>query len=214
LAEAARDPLVASLFDLHAIDAPKPAQLIAASRLVRRSASSTTAHEDVVCEICGTPAGARHSHLVDIATRGLVCACRPCSAVLGHGKYARVPDRVARVSAADATDAWWLTLGVPTGLAFFVARSDGSATAHYPGPSGVTDGVVPAGAWLPEMEPHAEALLVDRADGAREHWIVGVDRCYELVAEVRRTWRGFTGGGAVRDVRRRFFASLAAEARR
>jgi hypothetical protein len=53
-------------------------------------------------------------------------------------------------------------------------------------------------------------LLVNRTWGAREHWIVGIDRAYELAGLVRARWRGFTGGDEVRTELTRFFAGLAA----
>src|SRR5262249_1188716 len=30
------------------------------------------------CEMCGTPVGGRHGHVVDVEHRSLMCACRPC----------------------------------------------------------------------------------------------------------------------------------------
>ena len=50
---------------------------------------------------------------------------------------------------------------------------------------------------LGELEPDVEALLVNRARGAREHWLVPIDDCYSLVGLIRTRWRGLTGGREV-----------------
>ena len=42
-----------------------------------------------------------------------------------------------------------------------------------------------------------EALLVNRARGARRHWIVPIDECYALVGLIRTHWKGLTGGAEV-----------------
>ena len=61
---------------------------------------------------------------------------------------------------------------------------------------------------LRDLTPDVAALLVHRVGEAREHYRVGVDRCYELVGLVRTHWRGFSGGQAVWDEIGRFFAGL------
>ena len=38
---------------------------------------------------------------------------------------------------------------------------------------------------LATLEPDIEALLVNRARGARRHWIVPIDECYALVGLIR-----------------------------
>ena len=44
-----------------------------------------------------------------------------------------------------------------------------------------------------------EALLVNRARGASEHFLVPMDECYKLVGLIRTRWRGFSGAGEVWD---------------
>ena len=222
LAEAARDPLVAALFDLHGIEAPPPAKLVPASALRKRAPAppDPAVH---TCELCAAPARGAHTHLLDVAAGMLVCACDTCAANFvatpnATSRFARVPDTVKRVDDLGASDAWWKTIGVPSGVAFFVVRGAGEAVrVFYPGPAGATEASLPRETWdaaasrhpsLAAMLPHVQALVVDRADSAREHWICGVDRAYELVARVRAPWQGLTGGDGVRDARRRFFADL------
>ena len=61
---------------------------------------------------------------------------------------------------------------------------------------------------LGELEPDVEALLVNRTRGAREHWLVPVDRCYELVGLIRTHWSGFGGGSEVWEQVDAFFDRL------
>ncbi|HVH42495.1 MAG TPA: DUF5947 family protein [Labilithrix sp.] len=221
VSEASRDPLIKSLFDLHEIEVRPPAALLDARRLTKRTLAAKH-DDDAVCELCSAKAGPRHAHLVDVASRALLCACIACSSNFGAAtKLRRVPEAVRRAVALGASDAWWATLGVPTGVAFFVPRSASAPSVFYPGLAGATEANVVPEAWqaavsthplLAEIEPEVEALLVDRVDGAREHWIVGVDRCFELVFRIRQAWTGLTGGEGVRDARRAFFSELAREA--
>jgi hypothetical protein len=226
LAEAARDPMIASLLELHEIEVPAPAKLVPLAGLLKKAPLKSERH-GTACELCAKDAGDLHPHLIDVGTRMLICACGPCATTLDAGptgKYARVPDRVLCASDLAESDAWWHALGVPSGVAFFVPRGETQAVSvFYPGPAGATESSVPREIWdeaarvhssLARVTPYVEALVVDRADGAREHWVCGVDRAYELVARVREPWQGLTGGDGVRAVRRRFFATLAEEARR
>jgi hypothetical protein len=63
------------------------------------------------------------------------------------------------------------------------------------------------------MEYDVEALLVDRARGARRHWLVPIDECYALVGLIRTRWRGLTGGTEVWQEIARFFDALDRRAR-
>ena len=65
---------------------------------------------------------------------------------------------------------------------------------------------------LAAMVPDVEALLVNRARGARSHWLVPIDDCYGLVGLMRTHWRGFTGGRELWEELERFFAELDAKA--
>jgi len=111
-------------------------------------------------------------------------------------------------------------LRIPIGLAFFVNSSvESRVLALYPGPAGATESLLKFDAWreiaernpvLTEMEPDVEALLVNRVGGKGDHYLVPIDRCYELVGIIRAQWRGFSGGEeAWRDIGA-FFARLGA----
>jgi len=108
-------------------------------------------------------------------------------------------------------------LGVPVGLAFFVAGDDGQVTAHYPSPAGATQWQVPPEAWaqarsecplLASLVPAVEALLARAARGRSDAWLVPVDDCFRLTAVVRQHWRGLSGGDRVWPEIERFFSEL------
>jgi hypothetical protein len=89
--------------------------------------------------------------------------------------------------------------------------------AFYPSPMGATESHLELSAWteleaanpvLATLEPDVEALLVNRARGARRQWLVPIDDCYRLVAVIRTRWRGFTGGREVWQELERFFEDL------
>jgi hypothetical protein len=61
---------------------------------------------------------------------------------------------------------------------------------------------------LRELQPDVEALLVNRARGARDQWLVPIDECFSLVGLIRTSWRGFTGGREVWDKLGKFFEQL------
>jgi len=178
------------------------------------------------CQLCATPLGEKHPHLVRLDTRALLCACPPCSVLFGQkgaagGKYRAVPQRYLHqpvtLSVAD-----WETLQIPVRLAFLFRNSvAGKIVAFYPSPAGATESLLSLDAWkeiesrgplLAQMEPDVEALLV-RGDphGERlETFLVPIDACYELTGRVRRLWRGFDGGDEARTELAEFFAQLRA----
>jgi hypothetical protein len=140
------------------------------------------------CELCSAPlpSEGRHRHIADTEARALLCACPACHLLFqGLGRYRAVPDRWARVEADLA--------GIPVGVAFVIMDSRrGVPVAHYPGPAGATeselsldDVTLPA-----DLQPDVEALVVAHD----EAYIVPVSAAYELVAAIRRSWEGLTGG--------------------
>jgi hypothetical protein len=173
------------------------------------------------CELCSAEIGDNHSHLFELANRSLRCACEPCAILFSSpaaAKYRRVPRTRQFLPDFHLPDLQWLALDLPINLAFFVSSSAAGRTlALYPSPAGATEAVVPQGAWeavvadnpgLRELEPDVEALLVNRLGDAAEHYRVGIDVCYTLVGVVRTHWRGMSGGPAVWEQIKNFFASL------
>ncbi|WP_028059414.1 DUF5947 family protein [Candidatus Solirubrobacter pratensis] len=167
-------------------------------RLARRPAPEAQER----CELCGAPIGAEHRHVLEVESRNVLCACRPCSILFdrGDGRLRLIGDRRVAVD-LQVTDVMWEQLRLPVDVAFFVNRK-----AYYPSPMGPTESLLTLEAWneleqanpiLRTLAPDVEALLVNRVRGARQAWIVPIDECYALVGLIRTHWRGFTGGAEV-----------------
>jgi hypothetical protein len=163
------------------------------------------------CDLCGTPIGADHRHLLESATREPACACRACALLFDRGgRYKLVPTRRVRLGDDVLGDTEWEELRLPVDIAFFLHDSaQGRDMAFYPSPMGATESQLPLEiVLLGTLEPDVEALLVNRAQGAREHWIVPIDDCFRLVGLIRTHWKGLTGGRDVWQQIPRFFEEL------
>jgi hypothetical protein len=214
-----------------------PPGTLAASRLGRLAqrrhagqAPSPIAAADAEerCELCNAPIPAAHRHMLELSSRELVCACRPCSVLFdregaGGGHYKLVPERRLRLDDFAIGDAAWEELRVPVDMAFFFRSSAAERVlAYYPGPMGPTESQLQLGAWqeieranplLGAMEADVEALLVNRVGDEHGHWLVGLDECYSLVGLIRTHWKGLSGGKQAWQEIERFFAELDRRAR-
>lgn len=179
--------------------------------------------EQEFCELCGAPVPPEHRHVVDLSSRSLMCACRPCgllfdSKAAAGGRLRLVPDRRIHIEGFELDEALWADLRIPVDMAFFFESTQaGRVVAFYPGPMGATESQLELGAWeelmagnpvLAELEPDVEALLVNRARGASGHWIVPIDECYDLVGLIRTHWNGLSGGQVVWTEISSFFERL------
>ena len=137
------------------------------------------------CEVCATPIGERHRHVVELGSRGVACACQACAILFGSASGARdsAPCPIAcwrdpPFAMTTARD----QLGIPVGLAFFVRRSSGEHIASaIPGPAGITDAELDArrrGSALAAATPLARAA---RAATSR--------RCSSAASAARPTLR-------------------------
>jgi hypothetical protein len=180
------------------------------------------------CELCNAPIADRHRHLLEVSSRRLVCACRPCSLLFdregaGAGRYKLIPERRLRLDGFAISDEIWDGLRIPVDMAFFFHSSAaGRVVAFYPGPMGPAESQLELGAWrdleaanpvLAGMAQDVEALLVNRVGEARRHWLVPVDDCYGLVGLIRMHWRGLSGGREVWDRIDSYFDELDGRAR-
>ncbi|MGB9313211.1 MAG: DUF5947 family protein [Candidatus Acidiferrales bacterium] len=178
------------------------------------------------CEMCSRDLAAEHEHLVEPASRKIICACGAC-AILFDGqagtRYKRVPRDVLFLQDFQLSDVKWDGLAVPIEMAFFFHSSpQGKMIALYPSPAGPTESLLPLDTWaeivetnpeLNRMEPDVSALLVNRVGHARgvapaEYYLVPIDECYKLVGLIRTHWRGLSGGTEVWREIGGFFAEL------
>lgn len=177
------------------------------------------------CEMCGAPVAERHSHVVNVGSRSLLCACRPCYLLFTHDDatlaYRAVPERY--LSMPDLAAPVWEELELPVGTAFlFLNSALERVVALYPGPAGATESELSLAAWervvaaapaIAVLKPDVEALLVRSSGQQVEAFIVPVDVCYELVGHLRMLWRGFDGGQQARERLEAFFDTIRARCR-
>jgi uncharacterized protein DUF5947 len=166
------------------------------------------------CDLCGEAIPPRHRHLLDLSSRELMCACQACRLLFekpaaggGGAHYRLVPDRRLELEDFVMDDVAWARLRIPVDMAFFFHSSQaGRVQAYYPGPMGATESLLELEAWedlvrdnpvLETLEPDVEALLVNRARGARMHFVVPIEDCYRLAGLIRTRWRGLSGGEEV-----------------
>jgi Family of unknown function (DUF5947) len=177
--------------------------------------------ENERCELCALTIAEQHFHLIDPATRSLICACDACAILFSgdvHTQYRRVPRCIYCLSHFAISDQVWNSLGIPIGLAFMYKSSkSGQVIAVYPSPAGPTEAPLDEEAWsdvaanapsLANLEQDVEALLVNRMNGARDYFRAPIDECYRLTGIVRKHWRGFSGGEEGWAKIREFFDSL------
>jgi hypothetical protein len=65
---------------------------------------------------------------------------------------------------------------------------------------------------LRELEPDAEALIVNRTADPPMYAIAPIDRCYMLVGLVKASWEGISGGAGVERAIEAYFDELRAAA--
>lgn len=176
-----------------------------------------------LCELCGAPLDAVHPHLIELAQRQLRCCCRACALLFGsqqNPRYRRVPERGTYLDDFRLSDQQWDALAIPIGIAFFYRDSaTGRVVAMYPGAAGAMQSTLDLGAWdrlaednpvLDALQPDVEALLINRVDGAREHYRLPIDQCYALTGVIRARWRGLSGGADAWRAINACFAALKA----
>jgi len=177
------------------------------------------------CELCSALIGDEHGHVVDLDSRALMCACRPCYLVFepqgaGGNRFRAVPNRYLAFPDFSLSSAQWDALQIPVGVAFFFLNSEMKhVAAFYPSPAGAMESLLSLDSWqgivdanpdLETLQPDVEAFLVRTADrrsdaGSAECYLVPIDVCYELVGRLRALWKGFDGGTEVHAAIDAFF---------
>jgi len=172
-------------------------------RVARQAArDSDPGEREERCDLCADPLPPEHPHrhLIQPATGTVSCACRACSVLFDHGATAAsgfrlLPRGRRRLDGCHIDDTVWAGLGIPVALAFFTRSAQGGEiTAAYPSPLGALRATVTPDDWQRVEECHPQlpgqvtdvlALLVNRANGAGEHWLVPLDDCYRLVGIIK-----------------------------
>jgi hypothetical protein len=193
---------------------------------VRRSTSRPIEQ----CELCSAGLAQQHPHLVEVASRHILCACDACATLfdgMERSKYKRVSRRAQYLTDFEMTDGQWESLLIPINMAFFFGSStEDRVIALYPSPAGAVESLLPLEAWneitetnlaLRHLRPDIEALLVNRVGHAHgiaraEYYIAPIDECYKLVGLIRSNWRGLSGGAEVWPEIGRFFSDLRSKA--
>ena len=190
---------------------------------LRRMARQATTQAAEHCDLCGEILPSEHRHLLNLAAREILCACRACvillnSPIAGGGARRLIPTRCLYLENFELTDAQWESLQIPVNIAFFCYNSiTQQTTAFYPSPMGPTESLLPLTTWddlkernpiLQQMEPDVEALLVNRGRDETDCYLAPIDECYRLVGLMRFHWRGISGGSAVREEIGHFFTQL------
>jgi Fe-S cluster biogenesis protein NfuA len=178
---------------------------------------------DEHCELCGVDVPEEHRHLLHLEERRILCVCHSCLALRsGDATYRPTGTRTLWLEDFELDDETWSAFGIPIGLAFFLnSGSVGGIAALYPSPAGATECELPLDAWerlsaanpiLGDLEPDAEALIVNRMADPPQHAIVPIDECYRLIGLIKSRWSGISGGAAVESAVPEFFAELRSQA--
>lgn len=164
--------------------------------------------------MCDEPLTARHSHVIDLESRTILCTCRGCYLLFtrpGAGRHRAVPERYRYVRDSPAGRQLRESAGIPVRMAFFFVNSrQERPVGFYPSPAGATESLLPLEDWdelsaeFGDLEPDVEAVLVN----GDEAFGVPIDVCYELVGLVKLSWRGFDGGTAAWQAIDEFFDRL------
>lgn len=174
------------------------------------------------CDLCNTAVPDDHRHLLHLVERRIVCVCEACWALRsGDAEYRPTGMRTLWLERFDCDEEVWGAFQIPIGLAFFM-RSSVSDPAHpvvafYPSPAGATESELGLDAWarlvalnpvLDELDPDAEALVVNRLVEPHQHVIAPIDDCYALVGLIKSRWEGISGGAALQEAVPAFFETM------
>jgi hypothetical protein len=175
------------------------------------------------CELCPLTLADDHKHLLDLEERRIICVCPTCWSIRsGEARYRPTGSRTLWLDGLELSDELWASFQIPIGLAFFLrSTTTGGIVALYPSPAGATESELDLEAWdrlvaanpaLEDLDPDAEALIVNRLATPHVHAIAPLDDCYRLVGIIKSTWEGISGGAAMEAAVQRYFDDLRATA--
>jgi len=208
------------------VAARKRAEALARMRSLAQAGAAparTAAREPAAerCDLCHTRLPDDHRHLLHLEERRIVCSCEACWALRsGDAEYRPAGMRTVWLDRFDCDPEMWGRFQIPIGLAFFMRSTvTGGVVAFYPSPAGATESELDLEAWgelvrrnpvLEELDPDAEALIVDRLSDPHRYVIAPIDECYRLVGLIKMRWEGISGGAALERAMPEFFEGLRA----
>jgi hypothetical protein len=103
------------------------------------------------CALCSVSISPAHRHLLEVASRKIICACDSCALrfqdVVG-GRFKLIPRDARALPELRLGEAEWERLALPINLAFFFHNSAaGKWTAMYPSPAGAMESLLPLESW-------------------------------------------------------------------
>lgn len=179
------------------------------------------APEVELCDLCRTTVPPDHRHMLNTYERQIVCVCESCWALRsGDAEFRPTGTRTLWLEDFELPEEIWAQFRIPIGLAFFMHSSvTDCVVALYPSPAGATESELHFESWnrlaainpvLRDLEPDAEALIVNRMGDPPMFAIAPIDRCYMLVGLVKASWEGISGGSGVERAIERYFDELRA----
>ena len=173
------------------------------------------------CDLCKTTVPPDHRHMLNTYERQIVCVCESCWALRsGDSEFRPTGTRTLWLEDFQLPEEIWAQFRIPIGLAFFMHSSvTDCVVAMYPSPAGATESELHFETWnrlaamnpvLRDLEPDAEALIVNRMADPPMFAIAPIDRCYMLVGLVKASWEGISGGSGVERAIERYFEELRA----
>jgi hypothetical protein len=195
----------------------------AGARETAAAPAGSAAEPEERCDLCATSVPDDHRHMLNLDERQIVCVCESCWALRsGEPQFRPVGTRTLWLEGFRMPADVWAGFGIPIGLAFFLHSSvTECVVALYPSPAGATESELHFSTWnelralnpvLDDLEPDAEALIVNRLSDPPAYAIAPIDRCYGLVGLVKASWEGISGGAAVAHAVDGFFARLREDA--
>jgi hypothetical protein len=171
------------------------------------------------CDLCKTTVPPDHRHMLNTYERQIVCVCESCWALRsGDSEFRPTGSRTLWLEDFQLPEEIWAQFRIPIGLAFFMHSSvTDCVVALYPSPAGATESELHFETWsrlaamnpvLRDLEPDAEALIVNRMADPPMFAIAPIDRCYMLVGLVKASWEGISGGQGVEQAIERYFDEL------
>jgi hypothetical protein len=178
---------------------------------------------DEHCDLCNTTVPPDHRHMLNLYERQIVCVCESCWALRsGDPDFRPTGSRTVWLEDFVLPEELWAQFRIPIGLAFFMHSTvTNCIVAMYPSPAGATESELHFETWsrlvemnpvLRDLEPDAEALIVNRTSDPPAFAIAPIDRCYMLVGLVKASWEGISGGAGMEQAIARYFDELRAVA--